>query len=167
MPFIPIHTKRRSDSRTAHCAERDYAMCWKFRDSSPRQARRFSLPESPDGLWGKRSLPFNVYRSSSLRQRGRGVMLTNHIPLALRLWMNGAIPLLPLMFLWGGQGQLYCTSDCKHVENDTWIMNKRLVHTFRETRYSGSSRGTRTYSGARDVTRQYHATLRSTYSNVL
>ena len=106
-------------------------MGWKFRDSSPTQARRFSFPERPDRLWSKRRLLFYLSRSSSRRQRGRRVMLTNHIPLAPSLWINGAITLLRLMFYEGDRDNFTVPQPVK----DKSKVHPRTCHEGQEEDY--------------------------------
>jgi hypothetical protein len=56
-------------------------------------------PERPGRLWGPRSLLFSVSWGYFQGQDGRGLKLTTHFPVVLRLRVSGPIPLLPLLAL--------------------------------------------------------------------
>ena len=67
------------------------------RSSIPDEHRRFiSSPKHPTRLWVTPTFPFNEYRGLfPRRQSGRGVNLTTHRYLVLRLKLGGAVLPLP------------------------------------------------------------------------
>jgi hypothetical protein len=72
----------------------------------PVRARdTFFFTKSPDRLWGSPILLFSAYRGSFLGAKRPVREVKLH--LALRLRMSGAIPLLPLIPPWRGQGKLH------------------------------------------------------------
>ena len=73
---------------------------------SKATARDFS-PRCPDWLCSLPKLLFNRTSVLYRHQNGRGVMLTTHPYLALRLRISGAVPPLHQMLSWRAQRQFY------------------------------------------------------------
>jgi hypothetical protein len=76
--------------------------------SIPGGSKSFiSSPKRPDRIRRPPSLLFSGYRRFILGVKRPGHKLTTYLHIVPRLRMSGAIPLLPYMPSWHGQGQLY------------------------------------------------------------